>query len=113
MPIIDIPFILLVTTLTMCSKDDCISKIREHLPYIRSEYGVTGLCIFGSVARGDNRPDSDVDLLVDMPPKIFLMSSLKDYLEKLLHSSVDLIRCHSHLSQTFLNTVSKDAIAIL
>ena len=113
MPIIDIPFILLVTALTMCSKEDCISKIREQLPYICSEYGVTGLCIFGSVARGDNRPDSDVDLLVDMPPKLSLISALKDYLEGLLHTSVDLIRRHSHLSQRFLNTISKDAISIL
>ncbi|MGM9816375.1 MAG: nucleotidyltransferase family protein [Lepagella sp.] len=97
----------------MCSRGDCISKIRENLPHIQKEYGVTGLCIFGSVARGDNGPDSDVDLLVDMPPKISLMSALKDYLENILHTSVDLIRRHSHLSQRFLNTISKDAISIL
>ena len=97
----------------MCSKNDCIEKIRENLPYIQKEYGVTGLSIFGSIARGDNRQDSDVDILVDMPPKILLMSALKDYLENILQTSVDLIRRHSHLSQRFLNTISKDAISIL
>lgn len=97
----------------MCDSNECIIKLRENLPYIQKEYEVTGLCIFGSVARGDNRPDSDVDILVDMPPKIFLMSALKDYLEQLLHSSVDLVRRHSHLSKRFLKQISNDEISIL
>ena len=97
----------------MCNSNDCITKIRKNLPYIQKEYGVTGLCLFGSVARGDNRPDSDVDILVDMPPKIFALSGLHRYLENLLQSSVDLIRRHSHLSAQFLNQIARDGIKIL
>ena len=97
----------------MCTPKECIRVINENLPTIRKEFGVTGICLFGSVARGDNRPDSDVDILVDMPPKIFLVSALKDYLERVLNTSVDLIRRHSHLSQRFLEQVSRDAIKIL
>lgn len=92
---------------------ECLSKLRENLPYLPQEFGVTGLCLFGSVARGDNRPDSDVDILVDMPPKIFLMSALKDYLEKTLQTSVDLVRRHSHLSNRFLTQISNEIIPIL
>lgn len=83
------------------------------MPQIQQEFGVKGLSIFGSMARGDNRPDSDIDIIVDMPPKIFLMSALKDFLEQILHTSVDLIRRHSNLSPKFLNQISKDAITIL
>lgn len=97
----------------MYSTNECIAILRENLPYLKKEYGVTGLCLFGSVARGDNRSDSDIDILVDMPPKIFLMSALRDYHEKLLHSSVDLMRRHSNLSQRFLNQISHDSILIL
>ena len=79
---------------------------------MQSEYGVTGMTLFGSTARGENRPDSDVDILVEMPPKIFLMSGLKQYLEKILNSSVDLVRLHAHLSRRFLNQIQKDAIKI-
>ena len=82
------------------------------MPYIQKEYGVTALCLFGSVARGDNGSDSDVDILVDMPPKIFLMSALKEYLERILKSSVDLVRRHSHMSPRFLKQISNDAITI-
>ncbi|MDE6300714.1 MAG: nucleotidyltransferase domain-containing protein [Muribaculaceae bacterium] len=97
----------------MCNINDCITKLRENIPYIQKEYGVTGLCLFGSVARGDNRPDSDVDILVDMPPKIFALTALHRFLENLLQSSVDLIRRHSHLSTQFLDQVSRDGIKIL
>lgn len=92
---------------------ECIELLKEDMPHIQKEYGVTGLCLFGSMARGDNHADSDVDLLVDMPPKIFLISNLKLYLESLLHTSVDIVRRHSHLSKKFLTEISKDVITLL
>ena len=95
------------------STHECILKLRECLPHIQKEYGVTGLCLFGSVARGDNSPDSYIDILVDMPPKIFALSALHRYLEDILQSSVDLIRRHSHLSTQFLNQIARDGIQIL
>ncbi|MDE6416556.1 MAG: nucleotidyltransferase domain-containing protein [Duncaniella sp.] len=82
------------------------------MPQIQSEFGVRSLSIFGSVARGDNRPDSDVDILVEMPPKIFMMSALKKFLENILHSSVDVIRRHSHLSPQFIEQVSRDSVTV-
>lgn len=96
----------------MFNVNDCINIIHKNQLYIQKEYGVTALCLFGSMSRGDNGPHSDVDILVDMPPKIFIMSALKGYLENLLGMSVDLIRRHSHLSQRFLNQISNDAITV-
>ncbi len=92
---------------------DYIQMLRDILPELQRDYGVTGLAVFGSVARGDNDRDSDIDLLVDMPPRLFLMSGLRLYLESFLHISVDLIRRHSHLSSRFLNQISRDAIVLL
>ena len=97
----------------MCNTDECIQILNENMPYIRNEYGVTGMCLFGSVATGDNKSDSDVDILVDMPPKIILMTDLKEFLEKILNTSVDLIRRHSHLSAKFLAQISRDGITLL
>lgn len=60
----------------MCTQNECIKLLIENKSYLQSEYDVTGMTLFGSMARGGNRPDSDVDILVEVPPKIFLMISI-------------------------------------
>jgi len=49
--------------------------------------------VFGSVARGEDHADSDVDLLVDLPGEmgLFELGRLQSRLEKLLGSKVDLV----------------------
>lgn len=89
---------------------ETLKILTDNLFQIQDRFEVRSLCLFGSTARGDNNADSDVDILVEMPPKIFLMSALKSFLEGLLHKSVDLIRRHPHLSQKFLSQIEKDGI---
>ena len=56
------------------------------------EMGVHSLALFGSVARNEAGPGSDVDLLVEFtqPVGLFQFITLKQYLEELLGSAVDL-----------------------
>ena len=55
--------------------------------------GVTGLRVFGSVARGEDRPDSDVDLLAELPQgmSLFGLARLQAELEAILGTRVDLV----------------------
>lgn len=46
-------------------RDEIISKLRAHEPELRAA-GVTGLALFGSAARGEQRDDSDVDVVVKL-----------------------------------------------
>ncbi|MBI3444945.1 MAG: nucleotidyltransferase family protein [Magnetospirillum sp.] len=48
---------------------EVIAILKEHESFFR-EKGITRLAVFGSVARGDARPDSDVDLVIDLDPEV-------------------------------------------
>ncbi len=97
----------------MLTSTEYIGLIRNCLPHIQKEYGVEALSVFGSVARGENGPDSDVDILVAMPPHITKLQGLKQYLEQKLNTTVDLVRYHAHLSTRFLTQISQDAVKLL
>ena len=64
--------------------------------------------IFGSVARGENTPLSDVDLCVEMQPDAFAMVRLKRQLEGLLQCPVDLVRMHKHMNPFLLQQIERD-----
>ena len=73
-------------------KDEIITALRKHMPEIRG-FGVSHLAVFGSLVRGEDRPDSDVDVLVEFetPVSIFKFLDVKEYLETLLRRPVDLV----------------------
>jgi predicted nucleotidyltransferase len=47
------------------TREEIIAAIRKNADAIKAE-GVTNLAIFGSRVRGDNRPDSDIDVLIEV-----------------------------------------------
>jgi uncharacterized protein len=49
------------------TREEIIATIRNNAEALKAE-GVTKLAIFGSRVRGDNRPDSDIDILVEVAP---------------------------------------------
>jgi hypothetical protein len=51
------------------TRDDIIATILGRSDVIKAE-GVSKLAIFGSRARGDNRPDSDLDVLIEVEPDV-------------------------------------------
>jgi predicted nucleotidyltransferase len=62
-----------------------LALLRAVRPQLAREYGVTRLAIFGSYARGDQREDSDIDVLVEVDPSIGLrFVELADRIEALL-----------------------------
>lgn len=86
---------------------DKIKKIIiSEMPYLINEYGVKEIGVFGSVVRGEQKKDSDIDVLVEFsePIGLFKYAELQRYLENKLGKKVDLV------SKKGLKRVIKDEI---
>ncbi len=70
-----------------------VRRKRKALTAAAAAHGVTNLRVFGSVARGQDRPDSDLDLLADLPPGmgLFGLGRVQADLEAIIGSQVDLV----------------------
>jgi predicted nucleotidyltransferase len=87
--------------------DAILKEKREEILRIAARHGAHNVRVFGSVARGDARPDSDVDFLVEMEPGRSLMDfgALLMDLEELLGRKVDLAErngLHKYISEDVL-----------
>ena len=76
----------------MTTKEEILSALAKEREELEKRYKVRKLALFGSYARGDQRPDSDVDILVEVDPSIGLdFVTLAERIEKLLGVGVDLV----------------------
>lgn len=75
-------------------RDEIIKTLKERQADLRA-HGVTHAAVFGSIARDEQRPDSDIDILVDVDPAVvatmFDYAGLKDYVASLFPGPVDVI----------------------
>ena len=89
-----------------------LEKLEAHLPELQDRFGIETIGIFGSVSRGEDTPDSDVDVLYLFKPGrggMYDMSALKDHLEELFGRDVDLISA-KYISPAIRKYVAEDAI---
>ena len=74
------------------TRQEVIEILHGALPQLAQEYGVSRLALFGSYARGDQRADSDVDVIVEVDPSIGLrFVDLAERIESLLGVPADVI----------------------
>jgi predicted nucleotidyltransferase len=74
------------------SAEQMVELLRGHRDHL-DRLGVAALFVFGSVARGEARPESDIDVLVEFngPATFDGYAQLKFYLEDLLQAPIDLV----------------------
>jgi len=101
------------------TKEEILSLLVQNKSELENRFKVRRLALFGSYARGDQKPDSDVDILVDIDPSVgleFVTSAEKN--EQLLGLPIELIikfallnkyRSPSHffafIEKTILNSI--------
>lgn len=73
-------------------RDQALEILSDHKDELYEMFGVTSIAIFGSTARDEATPDSDVDTLIEIerPAGFFKIARVNFYLEDLLGTKVDL-----------------------
>ena len=75
-------------------RDEVLARLKEAEPALRAR-GIRRAAVFGSVARGDNSADSDIDILVEFEPgaegTIYEYIRLKEFIASLFNGPVDVI----------------------
>ena len=93
--------------------DEILKAYREKILRIAAKYGAYNVRVFGSVARGEARQDSDVDLLVELEPQRTLLDqiALIQSLEELLGRKVDVTEPET-LHELIRDKVLREAVVL-
>ena len=97
----------------MTTREEYIRLLRKFVSEHGSEYGISRIGIFGSIARGQQTEDSDVDILIEAPVLDLLsLIGIKRQLEELLGSSVDIVRKTEYMPEQFRARVEKEVVYV-
>lgn len=93
-------------------KEEVLKKLEANLPDMRKHFGIETIGIFGSVARGEDTKESDVDILYELNEDKATLRNLLElnrYLSELFNREVDLIPI-KYLTPVLKPYLQRDAI---
>lgn len=96
----------------MKTTSEYLRILRAQQAKLQRDFGVVSLCLFGSVARGQQQESSDVDICVEMAPNPFARMEMKRYLEGLMECPVDVVRRHRGMNDNLVRQIQKEGIDV-
>lgn len=92
-------------------KETIIQYLSEHKTEFEQKYGVTKIGLFGSYARGQNREDSDIDIVVELEkPDLLTLVGIKQEIEEDLGLRVDIVRHRDRMNSTLKRRIENEAV---
>lgn len=78
------------------NKNTIISYLKKHKEEFSADFGITKIGLFGSYARGEEKNDSDIDIIIELEKNTIDIYEkkilLKETIEKYFHKKVDIAR---------------------
>ncbi len=97
----------------MKSTAEILELLRVFKAQSAAKYGFRRIGIFGSVARGEQTDQSDVDICYESePPSLLTLERIQSELEELLGCSVDLIRIREHMNSRLKQRILKEGLYV-
>ena len=93
--------------------DEILKVLRDFKPFAEREYGLTSIGVFGSVARGEQTENSDVDICYEgRVPSLLTLDMMQAELERRLGCSVDLVRMRQGMNSLLRQRIQKEGIYV-
>ena len=97
----------------MKSTKEILQLLNQYKPTAMSKYGLTRIGIFGSVARGEQSSDSEVDVCYEgKAPSLLTLDHIQCDLEKLFGCPVDLVRVRENMNDLLRKRIQKEGIYV-
>lgn len=97
----------------MKSTDECLELLKHFKETNADKYGIRRLGVFGSVARGEQREDSDMDVCLEIDtPSMFKLVHIKEDLQKLFNCKIDIIRLRDKMDSALRVRIEKEGLYI-
>lgn len=98
----------------MRSTSEIVMMLRDFMSRDGSKYPIGRMLLFGSVARGEQDADSDVDVCIETSSVMdfFMLDELQQKLMKLFGTKVDVLTMHNRMSSELRKSIERDAIYI-
>ncbi len=95
------------------SLDEALKVLKKKKLAFEKKFGVTSIGVFGSLARNDRRPSSDVDIVVRMSkPDLFNMVHIKEELEADYHTKVDIVHYRKKMNTFLKKRIDTEAVYV-
>jgi predicted nucleotidyltransferase len=95
------------------SLDEVLKVLKKRKPYFEEKFGVTSIGVFGSLARSECKPSSDVDIVVMMSkPDLFNMVHIKEDLEADYQTKVDLVHYRKKMNTFLKKRIDIEAVYV-
>jgi uncharacterized protein len=95
------------------NRDEIIAFLHDFKNRYAEKYGIISLGVFGSVARGELRDDSDVDICVSTrTPDPFLLVHFKEEIEGSLRRRVDIVRLRDKMNPFLKKRIEQEAVFV-
>jgi len=95
------------------NRADVLSQLKKYKDEHSDKYGISDFGIFGSVAREETNPSSDIDIFIQTnSPNPFIIVAIKEELESIFHKHIDIIRIRKDLNPLLRQRIDKEGIRV-